>query len=427
MVNGGPAPGRVEVIRSHDSGIYELQTQTGVPGDATVTRMQNHIVETSNGDFYAVVNTGLGLAMFESTDDGSHWTIAFAISDTNRSSSADVQILPGGDTVLMTYLNAQYQVVYQEYAYDATDQTWDRGTYSVVDPTERDFSVHPTVAMNDQGSIFTAYTDETSAGLNMDVQVSFNGGESWNSLVNVTHANGYKGSARVVDMDDDVGVVYTVENTVNYASFTPEGTTNEFVYTYGGEQISRYASHFSAVVDGNELIIATNDGDYNLAVLEYNFVTGKWSRPQILTGAGESVTYAQLTLAANGTLYLTYNDDKKNNVLHVGESTDDGASWTPYARLPLPFYAADQPPSRISAPEYCDGSFVVLAQVADPDDFHVQGLLSYVVPISPADPAPDDPPAEGLEAADQLLFREFSEYIGPTDPAVVEYLQDPRI
>jgi hypothetical protein len=113
--------------------------------------------------------------------------------------------------------------------------------------------------------------------------------------------------------------------------------------------------------------------------LEYDAATDTWAAPQILTDDSQSVTFTQLTLAANGNIYLSY-DDAENSELHVLQSTDGGATFQLYADLALPANETGVP-TRIVAPEYSNDSLVVLAEVPDANNANGHDLDSYVIPI----------------------------------------------
>lgn len=432
----------VSVIQPTYSGIYAQQLQSFLAAEMIVTRMQNHMVETADGDFYAIVNLGYAgdLAMISSTGGGAYWSEIFPIPDTNILSSADVQLEPDGQTLLTTYLNAQNQVVFQEYSYDDADQTWDPGTYAIVQGSGLNGSVHPTIVMNGKGTLLVAYTNLTLSGLELEVDASVNGGNSWFPLLRVTDPLAYKGSARLVEIDGKADLVYTVDNTVNFASYSPAtGFTTETILSYGTDQKDFYASHFSTLVDGSELLIATDDGDHHLVVLEYdaqtgqwsvpygvlalNFATGAWTAPENSTGGSAAVTYAQLTLAANGDIFVTY-DDSQSNVIDVAESTDGGATFKPYAILALPPSNAGFP-TRIIAPEYGDNSFVVMAQVRDPANPDAEALLSYVVPVGSTGNTPTivsvaEPAVSAQAFSDRPLHAELAALIDHAAAGAVE-------
>jgi len=264
----------------------------------------------------------------------------------------------------------------------------------------RDPDVHPTIAINDHGDLFATYTDVTPHGLTLFVDESTDGGRSWNVVDHKTFVGAAQGSARVLDMHGTIGIVYTLDHSLHSADYSPGAglQQGQEIFSYQHDQVTFFTSHFSAIDVGGNRLVSTNDGDYHLALLEYSQKTG-WTEPQILTDDSERVTFSQLTLSSNGTVYLTYND-KLNDDIRVLESSNGGRTFTPYLTASLPAAEAGEA-VHIAAPTETGGnSFAVLAQVQNPFKHDIQELLSFNVPVeAPARPA------SALAAADQFHFR----------------------
>jgi len=377
------------------SSVYAAKPHTYMP-----TRMQNYEVQTPDGIDYAVVNRGVagGLTMISSAD-GRNWSSDFSLPSTGIESSGDIHLLRGGE-LIVGYLNAADQVAFVKYSYDATDHSWKQQVSALVSPTVRDADVHPTIAINNQGDLFATYTDVTPHGLTLFVDESTDGGRSWNAVDHKIFVGATQGSARVLDMHGTIGIVYTVDHTLHFADYSPGAglQQGQEIFSYQHDQVTYFTSHFSAIDVGGNRLVSTNDGDYHLVLLEYNQKIG-WTEPQILTDDSERVTFSQLTLSSNGTVYLTYND-KLNDDIRVLESSNGGRTFTPYLTASLPAAEAGEAVHIAAPTETGANSFAVLAQVQNPFKHDIQELLSYNVPVeAPA------LPASVSAAADQFHFR----------------------
>jgi uncharacterized protein with beta-barrel porin domain len=136
-----------------------------------------------------------------------------------------------------------------------------------------------------------------------------------------------------------------------------------------------------------------------------------WSAPQILTGNTQAVTYSQLTLANNGTVFLSYND-KKNDLIRIDSSSNGGLTWNPYASITLPA-GETRKPIHPTAPEFAGDSFSVLVYGTNP-----YGSSAAPVPVNQSFAVPVIPVAGGLVITSSgVAFQSGALYMVQVNPA----------
>jgi hypothetical protein len=199
--------------------------------------------------------------------------------------------------------------------------------------------------------------------LALTVKSSTDGGTTWtDENFDQLRSNVAEGSARMVTTSEEVGVLYTADDALRWAAQESDGDwESQLLLTYGDEQAAAGGSHFSAVVDGDDIYVATNDGDQRLVFLSYDGSTGEWGAAVTLTDY-ESASYMEIGLSADGNIYIAF-DDREDDILRVLESTDGGDSFHDYAELEFaPGFDTGNP--RMEMPSYFYGDLPVLQQVS---------------------------------------------------------------
>lgn len=370
------------VIIGKNSGAWGLLNERLI-----VTRAQDHILVTSDGEYHALVNLGGlgGLTMFTSTDQGVSWTRSFSIPDTDRGSTSDIQVMADGETLVVAYLNDSNNVIYAEYDYNTEADSWSHTMSSVVDSDKLAPSVHPTVTITDSGRAIVSYTEATHDGLRGVVAVTY-GTEhkAWLQLDSLI-PDATKGTARAITADDKTGIIYTTDDGMYWATLDANRhIVKEQIYDSTAPGI--YASHYSSTTFGDDIYVATVDLDGHLAFLSYDGATDSWSEPRTFYSPDFLATSTQISVSDNGTLYVIFDDETQPNLLIVAESTDGGESWHHEASLVCPVQITD-PPMRFEAPEHFTGDLVVMQQILSPENPSLNGIYTYVVDVDGNNPA----------------------------------------
>ncbi|MHA6326668.1 sialidase family protein [Roseivivax sp. CAU 1753] len=373
-----------------------IPTTKGMSPKMIVSRMQDHIIETSDGDLHLMVNMGLGqgTVIMTSTDSGVTWERSMLIGQHGIGSSADIRMVLDGDTAAVVFSTDAGEIVFWRLEYDTEANTWTSRTQQVVaNGVESSGISHPTIAVSDRGLVLVAYTETTDAGLEINFAYSDDGGYTWtNTQIDVLDAEA--GAARVLATTSGFGVLYATSDGIFWAGYTPATSSWSYEEVYSGGAIGKYATHFSTVEVGDSTYVAVVDPDLTLILLEYDALSRSWSEALVFEDSAGSVSSVQISAEDDGRLYLTY-DDTETGELYVLESLDHGDTWVTVATLDVPFFF-DPGPVRFEVPEYFDDEMVIVMQVnlAFTDKFSM--LYSWSVDL--ADPASEQVLAEAEQA-----------------------------
>ncbi|RAH96513.1 hypothetical protein DLJ53_31850 [Acuticoccus sediminis] len=352
-----------------------------------VSRMQDHVVETSDGHLHALVNLGgrRGLTLLSSEDAGQSWQRAGEIPDT-ADSSADIRLVDGEDRLLVVTATGEGSVIYAAYDYDPADGSWSLAVTSEVTGGVDDASTNPTIVMDDGGRLAVACNVETPDGLALVLAWS-DDGLTWTRAEPLVDPDVAAGSFRVLSTPDGIGVLAATADAFTFLAYdagTGEWTSEP---VSGTGAAGRFASHFSTTTLGEDIVLASVGEDEVVRVVLYDGGTGTWGAPAAPLG-DLAATNVQISAGADGSLHLVADDHDSPGRLVVYESEDGGASWSEEAVLqvpcllrtePLPFEIPDLPLVRFEAPEHFDDELVVLTQVNVPGVYGVSGLYSFVI------------------------------------------------
>lgn len=362
-----------------------------------VSRMQDHIVETSDGALHLLMNRGYptGLTLLTSTDGGVTWTARLILEDSGRASTADIRLIDDGDFMVVAYTTEADDVAFRSMAYEPVTNTWIEVQHQVVAMGEGSTnSIHPTVAIGQNGRIFVSYTEEVAGGIKVVVRWSDDGGRTWDGDETVAYGV-WTGSSRMISADGVNGFLLAGSDTLEWISYDPRlGWQSETLDAEGAS--GRYSSHFSTTTIGNDIFVVTVTTEHELILLIRDGDTGQWSPGVMIAGARDEVSNVQISASDTGNLYIVH-DNIHTGRLIVLESTDGGQTWAPEAILRTPaILVAD--PARFEAPEQFSGDLIVMQQVELQFSNTYSGLYHYVVDVdgdgpdhpNPAMRMPDD-------------------------------------
>ncbi|WP_075222861.1 hypothetical protein [Acuticoccus yangtzensis] len=375
LFSRGPSQNEGPVV---DQGILIPSLTRNVPR-MLVSRMQDHMVETSNGDIHMVVNLGgdRSIVILTSTDDGDSWSISNRYPDAATNSSSDVRLIPGEDTMLMVYVNENGGITYNELTYNEDNTRWRVTETSEVVASGLDpASTNPTIAQGGNGALLVAYNINTDDGVRGVLAGSTNG-QNW-VLFDELDSEASAGSLRAVGTGDGFGVIYVTAEHTYWIEFEDGAFTFEEIADEGAVGI--YASHFTTTTVGEDIFFAGVGEDLALNFMHYDGASDTWSEAEVPSGAGVDigdVSSVQLSADADGDLFLTY-DDYDTGLIHIITSDDEGETWSDVATLDVPDFLRSDP-ARFEAPEHFDGDLVVAYQFAFPLANGLTGLYYFVV------------------------------------------------
>lgn len=349
-------------------------------GNMIVTRMQDHFLEMDDGSLHMVINKGIGqhLVIVTSLDGGMTWTQDLAIPNTNSFTTADVHLLSDGQTMAMTYIDEDHHLIYSTYLYDSSNNSWVMATSTVVPSASLStYNVHPTIWVNDQGTTWISYTQLTLRGLELTLDWSRDGGQTWESTELLL--GGVKaGSARCLMTSDTEGILLATTDSLIWVTHThKDGWVVAMVDEAG--TAGHFSSHFSATVVGDDIFVGNVNEYGELDFIRYEGDTARWETVTNPIGTDKHVSSVQICASQDGQLYLIY-DDAATGKLVVLESADGGKSWHREAAMQMPKVLISEP-ARFEAPEHFEGDLVIMLQVDKPGVEQISGLYYYVVDV----------------------------------------------
>lgn len=367
----------------------EIDAITGTPtsiegGEGMISaRFQEHSWITDDGVIHILPNTG-ELTLYTAVNGGESWDSSVVLPGSDASSTSDGVLI--GDELYVAFSTDFGSIAFSQLAYSDSDASWEiEATVDVA----RDRSMiyeRPSVAKSDDGTLFVSYTatNRLTGDVSLMVSYSMDGGASWVQAPRTIPSSTGDGpiSGEVIVTDRGVGLLYKDGLTLKWAEFTyPDSTgsriTNQVLIELGNDQRDPNATHFSSVTDpeGN-IHVATNNGEGQVVYLRYDSNANTWSEPEEIVNY-RSGDYMQMSIADDGTLYITYNARiGLNTVAEVSSSSDGGVTWSVVARLSQD--EVEQSGNvRVETPGYIDDELPVFQQVQSSRDD--QSLVFYEV------------------------------------------------
>ena len=396
-----------------------------------VSRMQDHIVETADGNLHLLVNLGRrGLTLFTSSDGGATWAASLTVPGVPADASADLRLIPGGEGLLIaTTTKERWDADGSDvtlFAYDYVPaggggETAGGGgeggfvlaSRSIVVTGADSATTNPTVAIEESGRIVVATSlegeGEGEGGLTLVLSWSDDGGLTWQSAsVSGPESGVESGLDSDLESGEESGFTSSPAGSAR-ALVTAEGTglllatADAFTFlTYDAAQdvwsaqtlsetgaVGRYASHFSIAMLGADIHVASVAEDGVLRLFHYDGTSGTWSAPAVPEGVVlNEASNVQISAGADGSLVLIADDHTELGEFPVLRSTDGGATWSEILVLelpdglraePVPFDIPDLPLVRFEAPEAFEDTLAVLVQVSAPLLPGASGLYSFVI------------------------------------------------
>lgn len=367
----------------------DIDVITGSPtliqgGEGMISsRFQEHSWITDDGIIHVLPNTG-ELTLYTNVNGGDSWDSSVVLPNSDSTSTSDGVLI--GDQLYVAYSTDFGSIAFSELSYSDSDASWQlEATIDVA----RDRSMiyeRPSVAKSDDGTLFVSYTatNRLTGDVSLMVSYSIDGGTSWIQAPRAIPSSTGDGaiSGEVIVTDRGVGLLYKDGMTLKWAEFAyPDSTgsrfTNQVLIELGDDQRDPNATHFSSVTDpeGN-IHVATNNGDGQVVYLRYDSGSNAWSEPEEIVNY-RSGDYMQMSIADDGTLYITYNARiGLNTVAEVSSSSDGGETWSVVARLSQD--EVEQSGNvRVETPGYIDDRLPVFQQVQSSRD--EQSLVYYEV------------------------------------------------
>ncbi len=301
-------------------------------------RHQRHMWVTSDDGIHVLCNQGTSfdnasLVLYSSFDGGKSWNLVLSLPNTNRESTADGFLVK--QKLFLAYSSSNGSILFSSILYDSLAKKWTFSQPSVVyegkDLVAKNTS--PTIAFDSNGYLWTAFVLKQPYTNDYSIRLfnSINRGLNWNntSIILGSVDKLDRKSARLVSLNNRLGVVYTHEDIFYWAYRDNESAFNtpwktQSIFTYQpGSNNSMHSSHFSLVADPSDNIhLATHDAD-KLIYLKFDSKKQRWQPKKILSNDVE-VGYMQLTLSTQNHLFITYNQQTEVGLL---ESHDYGKSF----------------------------------------------------------------------------------------------------
>ncbi len=354
-------------------------------------RHQEHMWQTSDGALHLVINRGTltpapGLALFSSFDGGSSWRLMQALPNTDDESVLDGQ-LQGNELLIAYHTAGNASIVVASLHYDNVARAWATTRSETAFDNSRLKALNPALATDSTGTIWCAFVarDRVSNATDLRMVYRLAGSNAWSDtglVFGPTDDQLIERSARPVPIPKGMGVLYTVHDTLYWATRTNElppnsAWTGSAVYTSKPQKsiADPYASHFSSVVDDQANVHLLLVDDYGIYYLRLAAGATSWS-PARKIGGDTKAVYSQIGLA-NGKLAVGISVKRGQGAMFV--SADGGQTFANIdaLKLPPPSTGVNYGTARVEMPTRSSGPVAMLQQY---DDNGAQRLLLFNVP-----------------------------------------------
>ncbi|BAZ66701.1 MAG: exo-alpha-sialidase [Pelatocladus maniniholoensis HA4357-MV3] len=339
-------------------------------------RHQERMWFTEDGGMHLIINEGnnstnSSLVLYSSFDYGATWKAMSTISETNEESTPDGFLY--NSNLFLTYSSSTGKIYFSILRYDVTNKTWQPIRTNIVYEDANYIASNATIAVDKNNRFWIAFIRQNVTTNEFEIKTSHSttNGASWEDtgLTLGTVSSSRAKSAKLVRLSDRMGVVYTNEDTINWAyrmndwSLTTPWSEQLLFQHQPGSDRDPYASHFNVVVDQLENIHVPTRDQGQLLYLRFDRQNQSWDTPRILTD-DSSVAYVQATVSGDNRLLISYNQQTFVKVL---QSSDYGKTFPTSTLLAHPKQeslntSADFTRPRIEAPTRVGSWLPVLQQ-----------------------------------------------------------------
>lgn len=211
-----------------------------------------HILFNQGANYY-----GASLVLYSSFDDGKSWKRILSLPNTNSTSTADGFL--SKQKLFLTYSSSSGKILFLPATCHSLTTKWIFGQATTVYQKENFIATNPTVALDSQGDLWTAFIVQQNSTKNYSIKLfnSTDQGFDWNNTYVSFGAidKSARKSARLVALKDRVGVVYTNDDIfywaykINNSTFNRHWKAQSIFACQPGNNNSFYSSHFSLVSD----------------------------------------------------------------------------------------------------------------------------------------------------------------------------------
>lgn len=308
-------------------------------------RHQRHMWITSDGAIHVLFNRGINLSraslvLYSSFDRGRSWTLILSLPNTNGESTADGFLYK--QKLSLAYSSATGSILFLPITYDSLAKKWTYGQAATVYQGSDFVATSPTIAFDSKGYLWAAFVVQQTFTKDYSISLfnSSNQGLNWANTyesLGVIDKSARK-SARLVSLNDKLGIIYTNDDTFywayrnNNSPFnTPWQAQSIFIYQPGSNN-SMYSSHFSLVADPLDNIHLATHNLGKLVYLKFDGQCQRWQPIKTLSNHIK-VGYMQVSLSTDNNLFITYNRLTQVGVLR---SSDYGKSFNFISSLSHP-------------------------------------------------------------------------------------------
>ncbi len=242
----------------------------------------------------------------------------------------------------MSYSSASGKILFLPITYDSLAKKWVISLASNLYQGKDYVATNPTIVADSNGYLWATFVVQHVTNKTYSIKLfnSIDRGLSWgNTYISLGSINkSAKKSARLVALNDRLGVICTNEDTFYWAYRNNNFTFNtpwiaQSIFTYQpGSNNSLYSSHFSLVADPlNNIHLTTHDLS-KLVYLKFDKKYNNWQKAKTLSNEG-GVSYVQTSLSVDNKLLVAYN---KQTQVGVFASSDYGKSFKFAKLLPHP-------------------------------------------------------------------------------------------
>jgi hypothetical protein len=187
-------------------------------------RHQERMWFTEDGGMHLIINEGnnstnSSLVLYSSFDYGATWKAMSTISETNEESTPDGFLY--NSNLFLTYSSSTGKIYFSILRYDVTNKTWQPIRTNIVYEDANYIASNATIAVDKNNRFWIAFIRQNVTTNEFEIKTSHSttNGASWEDtgLTLGTVSSSRAKSAKLVRLSDRMGVVYTNEDTINWA------------------------------------------------------------------------------------------------------------------------------------------------------------------------------------------------------------------